>query len=61
MVNTEYAEGKIRMAEDGIADRHEWFGRGLITAEIRALDIKRFENEKYYPQILLDIVNGVSV
>jgi len=49
------------MAEDGIADRHEWFRRGLITAEFRALDIKRFENEKYYPQILLDIVNGVRV
>ena len=36
---------------DGIAERHEWFRRGLITAEIRALDIKRFENEEYYPHL----------
>jgi hypothetical protein len=60
-VNREYLEGKIWMANDGIADRHEWFRKGFISAEVRDLDIKRFEGQKYNPQVLLDIMNGVPI
>jgi len=61
VVNIEYLEWKIRMSNDGIADRREWFRRGFISAEARDLDIKRFEDQKYNPQLFLDIVNGVPI
>jgi len=38
-----------------------WFRRGFISVEARDLDIKHFEGQKYNPQILLDIVNGVPI
>jgi hypothetical protein len=61
VVNREYLEGKISMATEGIADRHEWFRRGLISVEMRDLDIKRFENQRATPQVLLDIMNRVPI
>lgn len=61
IVDKEYLEGQIKRAEDGIADRHAWFRRKLISAETRDLDIKRFENQKATPQVLLDIINGVPI
>jgi len=33
----------------------------LISAEARDIDIKRFENQKGTPQVLLDIMNGVPI
>jgi hypothetical protein len=61
VINREYLEWKIRMSNDAIAGRHEWFRSGFISAQARDLDIKRFEDQKYNPQVLLDIINGVPI
>jgi hypothetical protein len=59
--NREHLKAKINVTDDGIADRDEWFRRGLISAEARDLDVKRFENQKGTPQVLRDVMNGVPI